>query len=304
MWFVCLAAEASIDGAATEQVRDDDVKILICVSGMPYAATTLKFGNLVAGLRPSQVSLLKVVERKTDETAASAMLQQAQRLLSAPVESIKVRQGKSAPEIIRETCAAQCYDMVVMGASQASGLAQLFWRSSAEKVADRAPISVLVVKEERPSLQKILVCVGGQKSNPAVVEWGVKLAQASGAHVQILYISDPMPGMYVGLDEMDESLSELLQSGTPIAQYLRWSARFLAESGVTAAMKIRYGRAVDEIRLEAEEGDYDLLVIGARAEMPLLNELLMDKVTPQILASPPCSTLVVRGQAETPVTRK
>ena len=271
------------------------MKILICVSGMPHAATTLRFGNLVAGLRPSQVSLLKVVEREADETAASEMLQQAQTLLSVPVESIKVRQGKSVPEIIREACADQCYDMVVMGASQAGGLAQLFWRSSAEKVADRAPISVLVVKEERPSLQKILICVGGQQRNPAVVEWGVKLAQAAQAAVQMLYVTDPVPGMYSGLGEMEETLSELLQANTPVARHLRWSAQYLAEQEVAAAFKVRQGRAADQILLEAEAGDYDLLIIGARAEMPLLNELLMDKVTPQIIANLPCSTLVVRG---------
>ena len=223
------------------------------------------------------------------------MLQQAQSLMSVPVESVKVRQGESVQEIIRETCATKCYDMVVIGARQAGGLAQLFWRSSAEKVADRAPVSVLVVKEERPSLQKILVCVGGQQLNPAVVEWGAKLAQASEAAVQMLYVTDPVPGMYTGLGEMDETLSELLQANTPVARHLRWSAQYLAEQEVAAAFKVRHGRAADQILLEAEAGGYDLLIMGARAEMSLLNELLTDKVTPQIIANPPCSTLVVRG---------
>jgi nucleotide-binding universal stress UspA family protein len=63
---------------------------------------------------------------------------------------------------------------------------------------------------------------------------------------------------------------------------------------VSGEITIRHGIVSEEILREAAEHDYDLLVIGARAEMSLLTELLMEKVTPQIVEHALHSVLVVR----------
>lgn len=283
-----------------KQQEKSNIKTLICVEGMPYAERTLQYGNTIASLLAATVTLMTVVNDVREETAASAMLLQAKKHITVPVAETIVRQGKSVVEIVQSACADtdHCFDMIIMGSHQISSLSHLFSRTVSQKVTDRAPVSVLVVKGERPSLKNILVCVGGQQMNPAVVEWGATLAKASGAKMQLLYVSNPVPGMYAGLEEMDETLPELLQSNTPIARHLRWGARYLADYGVAAEIKVRHGIAVDEILLEAQERQYDLLVIGARAEMTLLNELLTDKVTPHIVDEAPCSVLVVRGKLD------
>ena len=102
--------------------------------------------------------------------------------------------------------------------------------------------------------------------------------------------------MYSGLEDMDETLPELLQTNTPIAQHLRWAAHYLSQIGVPGEIKIRHGIVSEEIIREAEEGRYDLIVIGARTEMSLLNDLLMEKVTPHIVEHAPSSVLVVRDK--------
>jgi nucleotide-binding universal stress UspA family protein len=154
--------------------------------------------------------------------------------------------------------------------------------------------SVLVVKGELPLLKRILICTGGQKLNQAVIERGAQLAQAAQAAVQLLYVTSPVPGMYSGLGNMDETLSELLQTNTPIAQHLRWAAHYLSQLGVSGEIKVRHGVVSEEIVREAQEGQYDLIVLGSRTEMSLLNELLMEKVTPHIVEYAPSSVLVVR----------
>jgi nucleotide-binding universal stress UspA family protein len=269
------------------------VKILICVGGLPFAEPTLKFGNLVAALSVSEVTLLTVVDGHVKKKVASAMLAQAQALIDVPIDAIKVRKGQSVDEIVEEAC-EKGYDMIVVGSRVMNRFTQLLLRSITQRVAKKAPISVLVVKEERPSLKHILICTGGQKLNQTVIEQGAKLAKAAGADVQLLYVTSPVPAMYSGLEDMDETLPELLQTNTPIAQHLRWAAHYLSQIGVSGKIKVRHGIVAEEIVREAQEGHYDLVVVGARTEMSLLNELLIEKVTPHIVEHAPSSVLVVR----------
>lgn len=271
------------------------MKILICVGGLPFAEPTLKFGNLVAALSASEVTLLTVVDGRIKKKEAAAMLAQARDMINVPIDELKVRKGQSVEEIVEEAC-NEGYDMIVVGSRVMNRFTQLLLRSVTQRVTERAPISVLVVKEERPSLKRILICTGGQKLNQAVIERGTQLAKAAEAAVQLLYVAGPVPGMYSGLEDMDETLPELLQTNTPIAQHLRWAARYLAEKGVVGDIKVRHGIVSEEILREAMEGDFDLIVIGARAEMSLLNELLMEKVTPQVVEHAPSSVLVVRDK--------
>jgi nucleotide-binding universal stress UspA family protein len=247
----------------------------------------------VATLSASEVTLLTVVDGRVKKKAAAAMLARAQELVDVPVDQIKVRKGQSVEEIVEET-EKRGYDMIVVGARVMNRFTQLLLRSVTQQVTKRVPVSVLIVKEERPSLKRILICTGGQKLNKAVIERGTQLAQAAQADVQLLYVAGPIPGMYSGLEDMDETLPELLRTNTPIAKHLRWAAQYLAEQGVAGEIKVRRGVVSEEILREAAEGNYDLIVIGARAEMSLLNELLMEKVTPQIVEHAPSSVLVVR----------
>jgi nucleotide-binding universal stress UspA family protein len=269
------------------------VKILICIGGLPFAEPTLKFGNLVAALSASEVTLLTVVDGRIKKKDAAEMLAGARSLIDVPVHELKVRSGQSVEEIVEEAF-DQGYDMIVVGSRVMNRFTQLLLRSVTQKVTKRVPTSVLVVKGERPSLKRILICTGGQKLNQAVIEQGAQLAKAAQATVQLLYVTSPVPGMYSGLEDMDETLSELLQTNTPIAQHLRWAAHYLSQIGVSGEIKVRHGIVSEEIVSEAEEGHYDLIVVGARSEISLLNELLMEKVTPHIVEHAPSSVLVVR----------
>jgi nucleotide-binding universal stress UspA family protein len=100
--------------------------------------------------------------------------------------------------------------------------------------------------------------------------------------------------MYTGLEEIEETLPELLQTDTPLAQHLRRSAKILARHQVTATLKQRHGVAADEILREALEGNYDLVVIGASGTAGRLREWLLGNVTRQVVEHALCSVLVVK----------
>ena len=101
--------------------------------------------------------------------------------------------------------------------------------------------------------------------------------------------------MYAGLDEMEETLPELLQTDTPLSQHLKWGAEYLLQAQVSAELKLRRGIVSDEVLAEAQDGQYDLILVGARAEYNVLSSLLMGQVAPKIIDNAPCSVLVVRS---------
>jgi len=271
------------------------LKILICISRLPYAQATLRFGGLIAGLEPSQATILTVIEHESERPFAAATLKQAQTSLDLPYTETKIRWGSPTNEIIRETNAGT-YDIVVLGDHVLRGFFDRFLPTVAHQVADRTAATVLIVKEQAPALRRILVCTSGRKIDKPVVRMGVKLARDATAVVTLLFVADPVPVMYTGLSSMDETLPEVLRSNTPLARHLNWAAARLQTEGVTHKLLMRRGIIANEIALEAQAGDYDLVIIGARAGSNFWNDLLTGKVTPQIVDRAPCSVLVVRTQ--------
>jgi len=160
---------------------------------------------------------------------------------------------------------------------------------------------VLVVKRVKNRLERVLVCTGGADVALPVIEAGAWLAQGVGARVTLLHVGSPVPSMYAGLGEIEETLSDLLQTDTPFAQHLREGAELLAERRVESELKLRYGVVADEILCEIQEGDHDLVVIGASGAGGggwlggrLLGNWLLGNVTRQVLNDAPCSVLVLR----------
>ena len=269
------------------------MKTLISIRQLPYSEPTISFGGVIADLEDSPITLMTVIEREGERSAAEIELQKAQALLPDSIVTTKVRLGHAYDEIMNEAREGH-YDIVVVGSRDIEGLFDGLFGTVTGKVTDRANIPVLVVKKSHTELKKILVSVGGQKMNEDIVRTGARLAKGSGADVTLLYVTSPVPTMYTGLGAMDESLETFIETDTPIARYLRWGSQYLAEMGVVAELEIVQGVASDEILREARQGDYDLIVIGARAHVGRLERFFLDAVTPHVVERAPCPVLVVR----------
>lgn len=270
------------------------MKMLVCIRQLPYAEPTVSFGGLFAHLAEARVNLMTVIDREDERPAAEAELERAKSLLTDLQVKTTIRKGEAVSEILNESKGTN-YDMVVVGSHEANTIIEALLGTITGKVAEKAGSSVLVVKGERSTkLEKILVAVGGHKMNKGVVKFAGQLAKAADAALTVLYVTNPVPTMYTGLEEIEETLEELLQTDTPIAQYLRWSAAYLSEKGVKANVEIAQGVPAEEIMRQARIGDYDLIVIGARSLFGLFQRLFVDRVTPNVVERAPCCVLVVR----------
>lgn len=270
------------------------MKALICVGGLPYGEATVRFGALVASLKQASLTFLTVVDSEEERPSAEKMLLNARELCRQPAAEIQVRQGTPAAEILNVSQAGS-YDLIIVGAHVVQGFLNYFMRSVTDAVAKHTSRSVLVVKSDSRKLKRLLICTGGQEVSVSVVKWGTQLAQAAKATVGLLHVTDPVPTMYTGLSTMDETLTALLNSNTPLADHMNWCAQYLEQSGIKAKLKLRQGIVSEEIVAEAAENAYDLIVVGARTESNFWNDLLLGKVVPQILHSAPCSVLVIRS---------
>ena len=268
------------------------MKILLCVAGMPYAEAAVSLGSIIAGVTQSAVTLLHVVRRKEDRATGGRILAAAREMLPGLTVDTRIRLGDPAGRILVETRRGN-YDLVIIGARQRAGLTRQLLGSVTQRVIRRVPVSVLVARQDG-GLEHILICTGGAEVAEPVVETGAWLAGAAQAQATLLHVTSVAPSMYTGLDEIEETLPELLQTDTPVAQHLRHGAETLERYQVISELRLRHGVAADEILREAHEGDYDLIVTGASGATGWLKEWLLGNVTRQVVEHAPCSVLVVK----------
>lgn len=245
------------------------MKILICIAGLPYAEPTLRFGGLVAETLWSEVTVLTVVTADGDREEARKTLDRAKEMLGGLAIATLTRTGSPPEEILRES-EEGAYDLVMIGAKDKPSLAEFVLGSVAVQVLTHARCSVLVVKGDRASLSKILICTGGKAYAESAIEMGSQIAEAAGARVTFLHVTAPVPAMYTGLEEVEERLVEFLQADTPQAKHLKRGAEILESYSVEGELKLRHGVPEEEIQREAQKGDFDLIVLGSsRARGPL-----------------------------------
>ena len=72
----------------------------------------------------------------------------------------------------------------------------------------------------------------------------------------------------------------------------RLPTKFLRERGIGSEMKVEQGDPVEEIRREALEGGYDLIVAGSREPGPV-GRVVLGSVSAKLVKDAPCPVLVV-----------
>jgi nucleotide-binding universal stress UspA family protein len=214
-----------------------------------------------------------------------------QRFLNVPHE-IKFAVGDPLQLMLNEI-EVENYDVVIMGIGQRRRVVPSAYRVLSQKIIKQSPIPVMLVRATDPKLERILICTGGQDISDPVVKLSANFAKAADLKATLLYVTGAVPSMYTGMYEMEEKLEKLLEKDTPLANHLRTSAEVLAENNVEAQIELRRGDVAESILQEAEEGSYDLIVLGISGGKALTG-LLLSNVTQQIINHACCAVLIVK----------
>jgi nucleotide-binding universal stress UspA family protein len=272
------------------------MRLLIATGGAKHSEKALLLGGQMArNVRTATV--LTVMKRPEDKAKAEAVLAHARQLLQPTVPEVNtlLRQGNPAEQIVAVAREGQ-YDLVVVGERPKHRFATRFLGSTATHVVERAPCPVAIAKGEIQPLHHILLCDSGAASQTLLRRLADQLPALAGGEVEITILhvmSQISAGPAVNGQQLQATAEQLINDKSPEGAILQRDVMLLARPTVRARPKIRHGLVVEEIRAEAQSGNYDLIVIGAH-QREGWQWLLLDDIAHQIVLEADRPVLVLR----------
>jgi nucleotide-binding universal stress UspA family protein len=148
------------------------------------------------------------------------------------------------------------------------------------RVVKQMPVSLLIARNPRWPLQKILLVLRDSKYDAAAIAWILQIASRSGASVTVLPLIASLPPVYAGINLQHHSLTSLLGSTCTMSKTLRRVSQDLAGRNIQGTLRLREGTITDQIRDEFEENDFDLAVIAADTQPSIVHWLMGELVNP------------------------
>ena len=271
------------------------MKMLLCTIGSHRREATLGFGITVARALAAELTLLGVAKKKDRIASLAEELERRAAPLIADGLAVQVRVlSGEAEKMVLQEMEQETYDLVALGALAEKRSRRRFFDPVVVRIIEQAQTTVLAIKGGRTSLSKVLICASGTEHGHLSIWAGAGLACGAGAKATVLHIVDAMPAMYVGLEQMEETLAELLQSDSEKARELRWAAQVVKAECEVSEVKLRRGIAADEILEEGQEGNYDLIVLGSSQTAGGLRRALMGDLASEVVTRAERPVLVVR----------
>jgi sulfate transport system ATP-binding protein len=199
---------------------------------------------------------------------------------------LHIRYGNPAEQLAIEK-AESLYEMLILSDKPDAKTSRLPKPYSKSKnlsktlvtLLERIDTPVLVVKGERTSIKRLLICTAAGEPGKSDVKVGGRLARRLGASVTLLYIT-----------------KDSAEPGALARSHLEQAARTLRVQDIESNVQIRQAATpVEGILAEAESGDYDLIVLGSHG--PRSSSLFrVNDVTMQVLSEIDRPVLVVPAE--------
>jgi nucleotide-binding universal stress UspA family protein len=138
--------------------------------------------------------------------------------------------------------------------------------------------------------RKILVGFDGSDSAREALRQAVDLATTFGAELHCISVEGRLPAYAATLGEVDEAKAEKDRFFSAIE---REAVTFARAQGVDLHPVKMVGEPADRIVHYAEEGGFDLIVLGEKGHSRAHRFLLGD-TSDKVVDHAPCSTLIVR----------
>ena len=144
--------------------------------------------------------------------------------------------------------------------------------------------------ERRPMFQKILVGYDGSEGARQALLWGLSIAREFGSHVCAISVEGKLPRYAATLGEVEEVEQERHEY---FDQIQNGAKRMADEHGVSLGTIVAPGKPAETIVKYAEDGGYDVIVLGHKGHSRL-HEYLVGATTDRVAHLAHCSVLIVR----------
>jgi nucleotide-binding universal stress UspA family protein len=174
------------------------------------------------------------------------------------------------------------FDLLLYGEPERPPLDRVLFGSSGRRVTSKMPTTILVAQHPHWPICRILLVIRVAASEELAVDWAGRLAQSSGAHLTILPLVAAQPLIYGCGSQLQVGIESLLTPNTPCGKQLRSFLRLLQQWRVNGTLRVRQGEPLGQICWEIDEGQYDLVIIGAEQSSRWRRWLFGDLVGPLI----------------------
>ena len=260
-----LPAEVELDGQEIwvalrgwTILNQPEPRLLVYDAGQGSTAP-LQLARLLADKLRATTNVLTVAENPERAEGLRAALGERQQNAGLNEAALQIRYG-NASEQIAAAHAEAIYEMLVMSPqpraarlrTRAAHLPMREARAARQlgealvMALERTDVPVLVVKGERPKLERLLICTAAGEPGKSDVKAGGRLARRLGAKTSLLFVTRDT-------DDVNALTRRHLDQG----------AATLRALDVTCDVRLRQAATpVEGILAEAAAGDYDLIVIG------------------------------------------
>lgn len=273
------------------------MRILLVTNGKYPIEDLLTFSKQFMRCSTETTTLLTVMDPFHDRTPCqnNTIFHQARKILKDKPLLTKTRIGQLVEEVLAEIN-ENGYDLVLVSEGSNHLLKRLFHTSQAVRIAELAPCPVIVLKGETRPIQHILLCDSGAEKSRLLSRFTAQLADylPGEEEVTILHVMSQMSaGPGVRGRHLRAEAGTLIDEHTIEGELLSHDTDVLVRPGVHPFPKVRHGLVVDEILAEAQDGDYDLVVIGAFVSEGW-GRFLLDDLAHLILTQMDRPVLVIR----------
>ena len=253
------------------------LKVLVYAEASATGEAAAEFGCRLAQAAGGPITLLDLAGTPDAIARERQRLEQLRQTWQTHIPQVEthVRQG-GADQIVLEAQEGG-FEVVVMGQVDDSDSATAGLGTIANRLLLETGISVLFVQSPRPRINRILICTAVGEPGKSDVQFGGRIARHLGAEATVLHVHRP------GTTAAEKRRIE---------RHLAQARSSLAALGVHSVAKAEDGPITEQILREAEDGDYDLIVIGAPAP-PAHQQFFWPNLAVEIVAGTTRPVLVV-----------
>jgi sulfate transport system ATP-binding protein len=258
-------------------------RLLIFDNGSESPATLNLAKHLVDKLKAS-ATLLAVAQSQDEAEALRETVNSRQREAELFDAEVRILDGDWVEQVLGEQ-SNMLYEMLIM-AQKPKRFPIPDPRSERlgypmSRVLQQSIVPVLVVKGERDKIMKMLICTAAGEPGKSDVQVGGRLARRLGATVTLLYVN-------LGGDD----------PGAIARAHLEAASTTLRALDIKSETRVRNaGTPAAGILAEAQEEDYDLIVVGGHG--PRLRSIFkLSNITAQVVAGADRPVLVIPSRED------
>ena len=272
-------------------------KVLLLVADSEAAKTATRFAALFAAKCGAGVTAFSVARSGDARPDLERALAEAAATLgksSVPVETAIV-EGDLIAEAAKK--ARDGYDVTVFGAAARTGREGRRLSLAVWQLAKTVETPVLLVPPDaRPSIERVLLCTGGERYIEKGARFVATLAGCLAAEVTLLHILPVAPEMYRAWAPVPRTAEPLLAGESRLARQLKEQLAIFEKEGVRASLLLEESDAIERTIFDVcRRIDARLIVVGSSPMRGRLRTSMLGNVTRDVIARSETPVLIVRS---------